>query len=88
MNDDKVVISLKISFISGKCTAAQLYFAFVFLCFYLHNPGPTRVAVKMLKPHHSGSEHAEADLLSEYNLLKEVRIVKYVFRSIGVCLSI
>merc|ERR1719233_1766333 len=35
-------------------------------------PGLTRVAVKMLKPHHSGSEHAEADLLSEYNLLKEV----------------
>lgn len=35
--------------------------------------GLTRVAVKMLKPHHNGSEHAEADLLSEYNLLKEVR---------------
>ena len=35
--------------------------------------GHTRVAVKMLKPHHNGSEHAEADLLSEYNLLKEVR---------------
>ena len=30
------------------------------------------MAVKMLKPHHNGSEHAEADLLSEYNLLKEV----------------
>ena len=37
------------------------------------------MAVKMLKPHHSGSEHAEADLLSEYNLLKEVRNV--IFRN-------
>ena len=36
------------------------------------------MAVKMLKPHHSGSEHAEADLLSEYNLLKEVMIVMIV----------
>ena len=41
----------------------------------IYNPGLTRVAVKMLKPHHSGSEHAEADLLSEYNLLKEVGTV-------------
>ena len=46
----------------------------------IYNPGLTRVAVKMLKPHHSGSEHAEADLLSEYNLLKEVRTVNLQFQ--------
>ena len=52
----------------------MIVFAY-FTVFSFDAPGLTRVAVKMLKPHHSGSEHAEADLLSEYNLLKEVRIV-------------
>ena len=35
--------------------------------------GDTRVAVKMLKTHHTEGEMQ--DLLSEYSLLKEVRVI-------------
>ena len=44
--------------------------------------GPIRVAVKMLKPHHTSSELQ--DLLSEYSLLKEVDHPN-VIKLVGAC---